>query len=329
MKRIKKIILTVIIIVITIVLAYIAINTTLFKPSIGSRISRLIVVYFSKQMFSGKDIVQSMRKTGDSFIPPLPQGTELVKFKLNNMDAAWIRSTNSKDNMKKVILYFHGGGFVMGSYKNSRDLIARISESSGIPVLAIDYCLAPEYKYISIIDDCVTAYKWLLNQGFSPKNIVIGGESAGASLTLMTLITLRDTGIQYPSAVFLLSPVTDFINLDGESYKTRANVDPMLKMEYWNIIIPLFTGNIKTKPTILSPVRQNFTGFPPMLIQVGNDEIILSDSTRLAERAKKCGVDVTIQVWDHMWHVFQQSAGINPEARQAIYDIGTFIKKYL
>ncbi len=331
MKFIKKIILTITIIGIVIVLALIAINITLFKPSLGSRIARMVTIYTSKQMFSGKNIVQSMRKVSDSiFIPPLPYGIEIENIKIAHINAAWVRAANSKDKKNKAILYLHGGGFVIGSCRTThRDLIARISESTGIPVLAIDYRLAPEYQYVSMLEDCITAYRWLLTKGFDPKNIAFGGDSAGGCLVLMTLIILRDAKQKLPSSVFLLSPLTDAINLDGESFTTRANVDPMNKKKYWDVIIPLVTGNMKIQPAILSPLRQNLKDFPPMLIQVGNDEILLSDSTRLAERAKNSGVNVTIQIWDHMWHVFQQSAGINPEGRQAIGDIGKFIKNYL
>jgi epsilon-lactone hydrolase len=330
MTYIKRIIITVIIIICVIVLGFLAINTTIFKPSLGSRLARMIIIHVSKQMFSENNIVLSMRKVSDtSFTPPLPRGTEVEKIKIAHMNAEWVRAANSKDKINKAILYLHGGGFVMGSCATHRDLIVRISESAGIPILAIEYRLAPEYKYQSMLNDCITAYQWLLKQGFKPENIALGGDSAGASLALMTLISLRDTANPLPKAVFLLSPCTDLIYLDGESYTTRAKKDPMMKKEYWTKIVPLLIGDIKTKPAILSPVRQNLAGLPPMLIQVGNDEILLSDSTRLAERAKKSGVDVTIQVWDHMWHVFQQSAGINPEARQAINNIGTFLKKYL
>ncbi|MCU0847729.1 MAG: alpha/beta hydrolase [Spirochaetes bacterium] len=330
MKFVKIAVAAAVIIAVVIGTTIFAINTTLFKPSLGSRIARLIVVQVSKQMFSGDNIILSMRDISESmFVPPVPEGVEVERFELAGMSAEWVIAPSGRNNKNKAVLYLHGGGFVSGSCNTHRDLIVRISESAGIPVLAIEYRLAPEHRYRAIISDCVTAYRWLLARGFKPGNIAVGGDSAGASLALMALLSLRDSGTPFPSAVFLMSPVTDLVNLDGESFRTRADVDPICRKENWDKILPALIGDVKTKPAILSPVRQDLTGFPPMLIQVGNDEILLSDSVRLAERAKKCGVDVTIQIWDDMWHVFQQSAGINPEARQAIRDIGNFLKKHL
>jgi acetyl esterase/lipase len=249
------------------------------------------------------------------------------------MNAEWVRAAAVEPKSGKAILYFHGGGFIIGSCATYRDLAARISKSAGVPVLVIEYRLAPEHTYPAANNDCIAAYKWLLKQGLKPGDIAFGGDSAGGCLALMTLLTLRDTGGPLPAAVFLLSSPTDLVHFDGESYKTRVGSDPVMGRDNMKTIMEKnlapFIGDIKTKPAILSPVRQNLAGLPPMLIQVGDDEVLLSDSTRLAERAKRAGVDVTIQVWDHMWHVFQLNAVFVPEARQAIGDIGVFLKKHL
>jgi monoterpene epsilon-lactone hydrolase len=327
MKYIKRILISVIILIAVIALGYVAINTTIFKPSLGSRLARIVI----KKTFH---TVQSMREAENSIvILDPPAGTIIEKVDVEGMNAEWVRAATVEPKSGKVVLYFHGGGFIIGSCATYRDLAARISKSAGVPVLVIEYRLAPEHKYPAANNDCIAAYRWLLKQGFKPGDIAFGGDSAGGSLALMTLLSLRETGGPLPAAVFLLSPLTDLVHFDGESYKTRVGSDPVIGRDNMKTVMEKnlapFIGDIKTKPAILSPVRQNLAGLPPMLIQVGNDEVLLSDSTRLAERAKRAGVDVTIQVWDHMWHVFQVNAIFVPEARQAIGDIGVFLKKHL
>ncbi|RYD05014.1 hypothetical protein N752_11665 [Desulforamulus aquiferis] len=190
----------------------------------------------------------------------------------------------------------------------------------------MEYRLAPEHKYPAANEDCLAAYRWLIKSGISAKDIVIGGDSAGGSLTLMTLLSLRDTGDTLPAAAFMLSLWGDLINFDGESYKTRAEMDFMNSLESSQICSDMFIGTLPTKPLILSPIWENLEGIPNLLIQVGDHEILLSDSTRLSERAKEAGVDVKLEVWDNMWHVFQLFAPYVPEANQAINNIGKFVK---
>jgi epsilon-lactone hydrolase len=208
--------------------------------------------------------------------------------------------------------------------------VVRISRVSGLPALIPEYRRAPEHKFPAALDDCLTAYRWLLKKGYSPKNIAIGGDSAGGCLTMMTLLSLCNAREALPGAVFLISPLTDAVHHDGESMKTKAKVDPMfIDPKDQPKHMGLFTDNARIKSPLLSPVRQNLSGLPPMLIQVGTDELLLSDSTRLAEGAQKAGVDATIQIWEGMWHDFQSFAVISPEARDAINDIGKFLKKHI
>jgi acetyl esterase/lipase len=147
---------------------------------------------------------------------------------------------------------------------------------------------------------------------------------------MMTLLSLRDAGDALPGATFLISPLTDAVHYDGESIRTKAGVDPMfVDPRDQPRHLGLFTDNGRIKSPLLSPVRQNLAGLPPMLIQVGTDEILLSDSERLAKRAEKAGVDTTIQIWEGMWHDFQTFAVIAPEARDAIDDIGEFLEEHI
>jgi len=306
-------------------------NTTVLKPSIGSRIARLAVRYYLAPAFSGAATVEKTRGTLDaiSVLALLPRGTTVEKVKAAGMNAEWVMARDVSRAAKKAVLYLHGGGFFSGSPATHRELAARISKVSGFPVLVPDYRLAPENKFPAANEDSLAAYRWLLQNGYSAGNIVIGGDSAGGCLTIMTLLSLRDAGDPLPAAAFMLSPLTDAVHIDGESLKTRAKSDPWFKPEVIGKHMERYIGGIDPAPPILSPARQNLVGLPPMLIQVGDDEIHLSDSTRLAERAKKAGVDATIEVWDHMWHVFQSFGVIVPEARLAIDHIGAFIRKHL
>jgi len=317
-------------IVMTMVLIYFALNTTLIKPSMGSRLARITAVNYLAGNFSldstPEDTRASMLRLNK--FKKLPRGTFVERTEVKGMAAEWVRAPNVPES-KKVVLYLHGGGFYSGSCDTHRDLAVRISGAGNIPVFMPEYRLAPENQYPAANEDCLNSYLWLLEQGYKPSQIAIGGDSAGGCLTLMTLISIRDQGHPLPGAAFLLSPLTDAINFDGESYQTRAGADPWFKPEVIPSHIERYTKNLTEKPPILSPLNNNLEGLPPMLIQVGRDEILLSDSTRLAERAKDAGVDAALEVWDDMWHVFQAFAVIVPESRQAIANIGDFLQARL
>lgn len=234
------------------------------------------------------------------------------------------------ENGKQTILYFHGGGFIAGSCEFYRDMAGKLAEACGVTVLTVDYRLAPEHPYPAANEDCLAAYRWLLAQGYPPRGIVIGGDSVGATLALMTLLTLRDAGEPLPAGAFLMSPHTDLVHLDGESYRTRAELDPTGSLEGNRAILDAYWGGRPgPKPALLSPLRADLRGLPQLLIQAGDHEVLLSDATRFADRAKAAGVDVTLEVWDNMWSVFQMLAHMLPEARQAIANIGRFVGETL
>jgi len=325
----KKKVLIVLAVIAIIFIAAIISQTRIFKPSFGSRVARLTVKLYLAPAFTSKDFVHNVRNRLENIskLALLPPGTKVEEVSIGNMKADWISANGVDPKGKKAILYIHGGGFLAGSRNTHREMVARISKASGLPVLVPEYRLAPENKFPAALDDCLAAYRWLLKQGYQPRNIAIGGDSAGGCLTLMTLISLRDAGTGLPGAAFLLSPLTDAVNYDGETIQTKAGIDPWFDPKDIPKHLGLFSDNFKIMSPLLSPVRMNLAGLPPILIHVGTDEILLSDSTRLAERAKKAGVDTTIHVWDGMWHVFQSFAVIIPEARDAIDEIGEFLKK--
>jgi len=236
--------------------------------------------------------------------------------------AEWIAAPGAVKD--RVILYFHGGGYVIGSINTHRAMIARIARASNARALAIDYRLAPEHPFPAAVDDATRAYKWLLAQGYKPPKIVIAGDSAGGGLTLAALIALRDSGQPLPAGAVPISPWTD-LEGTGESVRSRAAKDPMVAQDNLIESAKQYYGAHDPKDPLVSPLHANFRGLPPMLIQVGDAEILLDDATRVAERAKRAGVDVELEVWDdmiHVWHVF---AKLLPEGQQAIDKIGKFV----
>ena len=241
---------------------------------------------------------------------------------VSGVPAEWIAAPGAVQD--RVILYLHGGGYVIGSINTHRAMIARIARASNARALAIDYRLAPEHPFPAAVDDATAAYKWLLAEGYEPGKIVIAGDSAGGGLTLAALVALRDSGVPMPAGAVPISPWTD-LEGTGESVRSRAAKDPMVTQSNLAESAKQYYGAHDPKDPLVSPLHANFRGLPPMLIHVGDAEILLDDATRVAERAKQAGVDVELEVWDdmiHVWHVF---AKLLPEGQQAIDKIGKFV----
>ena len=243
-------------------------------------------------------------------------------IKIGDVPAEWIVAPGAADD--RVILYLHGGGYVMGSINTHRAMIARISRAAKARVLALDYRLAPEHPFPAAVDDATTAYRWLLQQGYKPNKIVISGDSAGGGLTFSTLVALRESKTPLPAAAAPISPWTD-LAATGASLKTRAKVDPMVGDNGLAPMAQHYAGSHDLKHPGVSPLYADLKELPPLLIHVGDAEILLDDSTRIAERAKAAGVDVTLEVWPEMVHVWHVFAKILPEGQQAIDRIGEFV----
>ncbi|RAV08905.1 alpha/beta hydrolase [Paenibacillus contaminans] len=257
---------------------------------------------------------------------PNPSDITVRKTTIGPLNGEWLIPVNlvpEQDN--RAILYFHGGGFVAGSCEFYRDLCSRIAESCGVQVLTVEYRLAPEHRFPAANEDCLLAYRWLLANGYSARNIVFGGDSVGGSLALMTLLSLRENGEDLPAGAFLISPHTDLVHLDGESYSSRAELDPTGSLEGNKKILDDYLGSKSEVIPLLSPLRMNLNQLPRLFIQVGDQEVLLSDSLRFTDRARAAGVAVELEVWENMWSVFHFLAYMLPEARQAITNIGQFI----
>ena len=228
----------------------------------------------------------------------------------------------------RVILYFHGGGYTVGSCDAYRPLGSYISLAAKMRLILLEYRLAPEFPFPAALDDAVLAYRWLLESGISPRNIALAGDSAGGGLAMATAVSLRDQKIALPGAIVCMSPWVDLANT-GESSMTESNKGLILIPEILKSWAAFYIGDNDYQNPLISPLYADLSGLPPMLIQVGSHEIILNDSTRLAERARNAGVDVTLEVWDGMWHDWQVFTNRLPESKRAINGIGEFLRKHM
>jgi len=256
----------------------------------------------------------------------LPAGTSVEPVVAGTVPAEWVRAANVATD--KVILHLHGGGYTKCSCNTSRLTAAQISAASACSVLVIDYRLAPEHPFPAALEDAAAAYRWLLDQGFEPENIVLLGDSAGGGLGVSTLVTLVANGDKLPCAAVLLSPWADLTG-SGESMTTRADADPWMTERECRTSAELYAAGADLGHPLISPLFADLSGLPPLLIQVGTDEILRDDSLRLAENAKGAGVDVTLDVWEGMWHVWHYFAPQLPEGVQAIEKVGEFVQARL
>ena len=231
-------------------------------------------------------------------------------------------------NADAVILYFHGGVYVIGSAATSVPLVAELARRTGARVITLDYRLAPEHPYPAAVDDAQAAYRGLLEQGVDAGQIALAGESAGGGLAVAALLALRDAGAPLPSSALLMSPYAD-LTLSGDSIAAREAVDRTLTPEGLRLRIPDYVADADAADPLISPVFADLTGLPPLLIQVGTNEILLSDALRLADRAAMADVTVTLDVTDGVPHVFQAFAAMLDEAGAALDRASTFLRTNL
>ena len=256
---------------------------------------------------------------------PVADDVRTEKVAAGGVAAEWITAPGAENG--GTLLYFHGGGFVIGSIRSHREMLSRISRAAGCRVLALDYRLAPEFSFPAPVEDAVTAYRWLLGQGIDPKKIAIGGDSAGGGLMVSTMVALRYLGEPLPAAGVGLSAWADMEGA-GESFTTNADKDPMVNREGIHRFAGAYLRGKDPRAPLASPIHADLSGLPPLLLHVGSIECLVSDTTVLAERAKEAGVEVEVEIWDDMPHVWHQFAAVLPEGQQAIERVGEFIRKH-
>jgi monoterpene epsilon-lactone hydrolase len=284
---------------------------------------------FGRKYREAGSSIEKIRRLDDLLIRSQrpPRGTHVSAVEMNGLSGEWVLGPGARSGA--TILHLHGGAFVSGSPATHRELVARISASAGVRALSVDYRLAPEHPFPAALEDVVAAYLWLLDQGSTPAHLVLGGESSGGGLALQALLSMKRDGIPLPCAAFFLSPVTDWVGLDGESYATRAEVDPLVSPSQCRFTASQYLGDHPRDAPLLRPAEMDLDGLPPMWIQVGDHEVLLSDAQRLARRAESSGVDVDFKVWPGLWHVFQGAARVVPEARASIEELGRFVRERL
>jgi epsilon-lactone hydrolase len=245
---------------------------------------------------------------------------------VGGVPAEWISAPGA--NQAAVVLYLHGGGYVLGSMRTHRVMLAHLARAAGCKVLGLEYRLAPENPFPAPVDDTLTAYRWLLTRGYDPRKIVLAGDSAGGGLVVAAMVAMRYVGEPMPAAGVCLSPWVD-MEATGPSFVTNATLDPSVAKDRIVRMAGVYLAGKSPQAPLASPIHADLRGLPPLLVQVGSIETLLDDAKALTERAQAAGVSVECEVWEDMPHVWQHFAPILPEAQQAIARIGEFVRKYV
>jgi acetyl esterase/lipase len=256
---------------------------------------------------------------------PVPDDVSTSAVHAGGVPAEWVVAPGA--DPQRVVLYLHGGGYVVGSLATHRGLAGRLSRAAAARVLLLAYRLAPEHPFPAALDDATAAYRWLLASGIKPTRLAIAGDSAGGGLTIATLVALRNAGTPLPAASVCLSPWID-LEGTGASVTTKAHLDPVVQPDVLRQLAAWYLGGADPHTPLAAPLYADLRGLPPLLVQVGTAEILLDDATRLVDRATAAGVAVTLEAWDDMVHVWQLFASMLQEGQQAIDAIGAFIRKH-
>ena len=291
--------------------------------SLRSRFWRTVLrTTFKNQKFS----ITEHRINGvknSKFMGGIPKTMLAEKINIDEIHSEWLVPAGASH--EKVILYLHGGGYVTGCIEDHRMLCGLLATATGVKVLIPEYRLAPENPFPAALDDALKIYHWLLAQGTSSANIIIAGDSAGGGLSVATVLALKDKNVSLPAAVLCLSPWVD-LTLKNQSHITKAKVEALLQKDVLREWALCYTDESNLTNPLVSPIFADFHGFPPLLIQVGSEEILLDDSILFAEKAKADGADVTLKIWDGMWHVWQALGDLLPENKKTFEEIGQFVQ---
>lgn len=260
----------------------------------------------------------------------IPASVSVTPVLAGGVSCEWIVDGDADGGNR--LLYLHGGGYVAGDLETHRALCANLSQAGGVAILNVDYRLAPQHKCPAGLEDAITAYGWMLENGpqgpGAPSRTFISGDSAGGGLTLSTLMGIRDAGLRAPDGAVTLSAWTD-VTGSGGSVETRADTDPMISkgMLDWIAALVIPEGG-DGRDSRLSPLFGDFSGLPPLLMQVGENEVLLDDTLVSAQKAQAAGVDVTVERWPDVFHVWHTMGRAVPEAAEAIDRIGAFLREH-
>lgn len=296
------------------------------RPSVQAELVRLGARFFIKHgtpRGAGIDVRRRRMKAYERWVPKPPTGVETVETRLGGVPASRITAPQSVRG--RHILYLHGGAYVTGSAVIYRHITWRFAVAAEANLAAINYRLAPEHPFPAALDDATAAWHALLDEGADPRHCAVMGDSAGGGLALALALRVRDQGGPLPAAIVALSPWTD-LAITGESPRVNAVLDPVLNSADLVPLASQYVDGADPRNPYASPLYGDPRGLPPTLLQVGSDEILRDDSERMAERMRKAGCDVTLEIWPRMPHVWHGFAPVLPEARSAILRVGEFIR---
>jgi monoterpene epsilon-lactone hydrolase len=261
--------------------------------------------------------VQTLRTAFNELMAQVPVAPDVKQNPVEVGGVPGVEVTIQGNQAESVILYFHGGVYVIGTAAASVPLVSELVRRTGSKAVTLEYRLGPEHPYPAAVEDARAAYEGLLAQGIAPAQIALAGESAGGGLAVATLLALREAGVPLPSCGYLMSPYVD-LTLSGQTLAEKRDVDPVLTPAGLRVRVPDYVAGADARDPLISPVFGDLRELPPLLIQVGSHEILLSDAVRLAERAAICNVPVTLEVTPGVPHVFQGFAGLLDEAGAAL-----------
>jgi acetyl esterase/lipase len=274
--------------------------------------------------------LEDLRNCMGSRREPTVPGVQLIKADAAGIPVEWVVTDGADPDTR--MLYLHGGGYISGLGSYYLALAARLSAAAACAVLLPDYRLGPEHPFPAGLEDCVRAFEWMNGAGphhqSEAQSTFICGDSAGGGLTLAALLKLRDEGKPLPDGAIPISPFAD-LTLTGQSLITEGDFDPIMHPKCLPDFVSRYVGDADVRNPLISPAFGDYTGLPPLLIQVGEHEIIRDDSVLVAACAEHAGVEVTLEIWPGMFHVFQSHEPLLPEGREAIEHIGEFVNRWL
>ena len=296
----------------------------------SAELEKVLALMAERPLGAGNPTLEEMRAGMEAGAFPATEAATVTPVDANGVPGEWVVVPESDPNRR--LLYVHGGGYVIGSALTHRRLCEDIARAGGCAVLNLDYRLAPEHPFPAAVEDAIEGLKFVQANGPDGEGAAeatfVAGDSAGGGLTIATLLTAREQGVDQPNAAVGISAWTD-LAITGETIQTRAGVDPLITDESMvSGMAQTYLGDADADDPLASPLYADYAGLPPLLLQVGDHEVLLSDTTRVTEKARAAGVDVTEEVWDEMFHVWHQFAPMLPEGQQAIERIGEFINQH-
>ena len=270
--------------------------------------------------------LEEMRSDFEGMGFPAPDDVTVEATDAGGVPAEWVTAPGA--DADRAVLYLHGGGYAIGSLRSHRKLASDVSRAARARALLLDYRLAPEHPHPAALEDSVAAYRWLLGHGLEPSRIAVAGDSAGGGLTVATLVALRDAGLDLPAAGVCISPWVD-LSCTAASFTENADLDLMVSRALLERMRSWYLCDLDPRTPLATPLHADLSGLPPLLIPVGGTQVLRDDAVALAERARAAGVDVTLEVWPEMIHVWHVFAGRVPEATEAIEEVGSFLRGHM